>query len=55
MEIKTFPLPDNNCKDFNSFENPNMIQPATFNEAKLATNSLQVKLPPFSVVVLELK
>ena len=48
-------LTSKKLQDFNSFENPNMIQPATFNEAKLVGNSLQVKLPPFSVVVLELK
>ena len=48
-------LTSKKLQDYNSFENPNMIQPANFNEAKLAGNSLQVKLPPFSVVVLELK
>jgi alpha-L-arabinofuranosidase len=42
-------------QDYNSFDEPNKIQPAAFNDAKLSANSLQVKLPPFSVVVLTLK
>ena len=42
-------------QDYNSFEEPNKIQPAEYNNAKLSANSLQVKLPPFSVVVLTLK
>ena len=39
----------------NSFDEANKILPAEFNDAKLAGNLLQVKLPPFSVVVLTLK
>jgi alpha-N-arabinofuranosidase len=42
-------------QDYNSFDQPTKIQPAAFNGAKLAGNTLNVKLPPFSVVVLELK
>ena len=42
-------------QDFNSFEEPNKISPVDFKDAKLAGNSLLVKLPPFSVVVLTLK
>jgi len=42
-------------QDYNSFDEPNKIQPAEFSGAKLAGNNLQVKLPPFSVVVLTLK
>ncbi len=42
-------------QDFNSFNEPNKIQPVEFKDAKLSGNSLQVKLPPFSVVVLTLK
>ncbi len=42
-------------QDFNSFNEPNKIQPVEFKDAKLSGNSLQVKLPPFSVVVLMLK
>ncbi|MFC0772061.1 alpha-N-arabinofuranosidase [Terrimonas alba] len=48
-------LTSKKLQDYNSFENPGKIQPATFNEAKLTGNSLQVKLPPASVVVLALK
>jgi alpha-N-arabinofuranosidase len=42
-------------QDFNSFEQPDKIKPVAFNGAELKNNSVQVKLPPFSVVVLELK
>ncbi len=42
-------------QDYNSFENPGKIKPAVFNGASLKGNSLQVKLPPATVVVLELK
>jgi alpha-N-arabinofuranosidase len=42
-------------QDYNSFEEPGKIQPAAFNNAKISNNTLQVKLPPFSVVVLTLK
>ncbi len=41
--------------DFNDFSNPNKITPQTFKDAKLKGNNLTVKLPPFSVVVLEMK
>ncbi|MCY7420140.1 MAG: alpha-N-arabinofuranosidase [Chitinophagaceae bacterium] len=42
-------------QDHNSFENPNKIKPAMYNGASLSGNSLSVKIPPFSVVVLQLK
>jgi alpha-L-arabinofuranosidase len=42
-------------QDYNSFNEPAKITPADFSEAKLLNNQLQVKLPPFSVVVLTLK
>lgn len=48
-------LTSKKLQDFNSFENPNKIQPAGFNDAKFTGTSLQVKLPPASVVVLTLK
>lgn len=41
--------------DFNSFETPDKLKPVTFNGASLKGSTLTVKLPPFSVVVLELK
>lgn len=42
-------------QDYNSFEVPGKILPKEFKEAKVSNNRLQVKLPPFSVVVLTLK
>lgn len=42
-------------QDYNTFENPGKIQPAAFSGASLKNNVLTVKLPPVSVVVLELK
>jgi alpha-L-arabinofuranosidase len=48
-------LTSKKLQDYNSFDNPSAITPAAFNGAKLAANTLQVTLPPFSVVVLTLK
>jgi alpha-N-arabinofuranosidase len=42
-------------QDYNSFEAPDKIKPASFTGASLKGKSLSVKMPPFSVVVLELK
>jgi alpha-L-arabinofuranosidase len=42
-------------QDYNSFENPAKIKPAAFKGAALNNSTLTVKVPPFSVVVLELK
>jgi alpha-L-arabinofuranosidase len=42
-------------QDFNSFENPEKIRPAEFKGASLKNDVLKVDMPPFSVVVLELK
>ncbi|MFT3680229.1 MAG: alpha-L-arabinofuranosidase C-terminal domain-containing protein [Ferruginibacter sp.] len=42
-------------QEYNSFDDPNKIHPVDFSGAKLAADGLQVKLPPFSVVVLTLK
>jgi alpha-N-arabinofuranosidase len=41
-------------QDHNTFEAPDKVKPEVFKGATLGTN-LKVKLPPFSVVVLELK
>jgi alpha-L-arabinofuranosidase len=41
--------------DHNTFENPERIKPAGFKGITLSGNTLKGKLPPFSVVVLELK
>lgn len=42
-------------QDFNTFEGPEKIKPVAFKDAQLRENNLTLKLPPFSVVVLELK
>jgi len=39
----------------NSFENPEVVKSADFKGAKLNNNSLTIKLPPASVVLLELR
>jgi len=48
-------LTSNKLQNFNSFDEPDKIKPTVFNGATLKSNVLSVKLPPFSVVVLELK
>ena len=48
-------LTSDKLQDYNSFENPNKIKPVIFNQAVLSKNSLKLKMPPFSVIVLELK
>jgi alpha-N-arabinofuranosidase len=42
-------------QDYNSFDKPNKIQPAVFNGAGISGTTLTLKMPAFSVVVLELK
>jgi alpha-N-arabinofuranosidase len=44
-----------NLQDYNSFENPDKIKPTDFTGANLKNNILMLKIPPFSLVVLELK
>lgn len=48
-------LTSTKLQEFNSFENPDRIKPAVFKGATLKGNTLSVKLPPYSVVVLEVK
>ena len=48
-------LTSGKVQDYNTFENPAKVQPASFNGANLSGEVLKVKLPPVSVVVLELK
>jgi alpha-N-arabinofuranosidase len=48
-------LASEKLRDFNTFENPTKIQPKTFSGATLSATQLKVKIPAFSVVVLELK
>ena len=48
-------LTSKKLQDYNSFDKPNVIKPENYKGAKLKGNNLMVKLPPFSVVVLEMK
>lgn len=48
-------LSSKNLQDHNSFQKPDLIQPTAFKGAKLKGNTLTVEIPPFSVVVLEMK
>jgi alpha-N-arabinofuranosidase len=42
-------------QDHNSFDDPMKIKPAVFNGATISGSNLTLKMPPFSVIVLELK
>lgn len=48
-------LISNKLQDYNSFNNPDKIKPAAFNNARIKGSTLNVELPPLSVVVLEMK
>jgi len=48
-------LTSDKLQNYNSFENPNKIVPAVFNGAQLNNSKLNLTIPPYSVVVLELK
>jgi alpha-N-arabinofuranosidase len=48
-------LTSQKLQDFNSFEQPDKVKPAAFKDASLSASTLKIKLPPHSVVVLELK
>lgn len=46
------------CKaitDKNTFEQPDVVKPADFKGAKLKNGKLTVKMPPMSIVALELR
>jgi len=42
-------------QDYNSVENPSLIKPAAFNGAKISGETISLRMPPASVIVLELK
>ena len=48
-------LRSNKLQDYNSFDNPEKIKPAIFTGANISGSTLTLKMPAFSVVVLELK
>jgi alpha-N-arabinofuranosidase len=53
--VKGRMLSSSQLQDHNTFEEPNKIKPLVFNNVSKKGEDLQVTLPPFSVVVLELK
>lgn len=58
LQVKTVTgriLHSEKLQDFNSFTQPQKIKPVAFNDAKLSGDELSLTIPPFSVVVLELK
>ena len=44
-----------NVSDHNTFDNPDKVKPADFNDANIRRNVVTVKIPAKSVVVLEIK
>ena len=48
-------LTSKDAKDYNSFENPNIVTPRPFKDAKLKKNLLSMTLPAKSIVVLTIK
>ena len=48
-------LTSDKIDDYNSFENPDVVCPKEFKDAKISKNTLKVKLPAKSIVTLELK
>jgi len=48
-------LQSGKLQDCNTFEKPGTVAPKPFSGARLGTDELDITLPPFSVVVLELK
>ena len=46
-------LTSNTLQDYNSFDNPNKIEPSNYRGFETSRGKLTVTLPPFSVVVLE--
>jgi alpha-L-arabinofuranosidase len=53
--VKGRVLTSQKIQDHNTFDNPEKVKPATFSGATISSNKLNVKVPPFSVVILELK
>jgi alpha-N-arabinofuranosidase len=44
-----------NLQDHNTFEEPNKVQPGSFNELTVKGDNIEFDIPPFSVIVLEVK
>ena len=45
----------NKVSDYNDFEHPDVVKPAAFKDAKVKKNTLKVKIPAKSIVVLKIK
>jgi alpha-N-arabinofuranosidase len=46
-------LTSSKLQDYNSFENPNKIQPKNFTAYSIKKGKLEITIPPFSIAVLE--
>ena len=58
LELKTVTgqmLTVKDIADKNTFEQPDVVKPVAFKGAKLSKGKLVVKMPPMSIVALELK
>ena len=44
-----------NITDYNSFEQPEVVKPVAFKDAKISKGVLKIKLPAKSIVTLELQ
>ncbi len=53
--VKGSVLKSGKIQDHNSFEKPDLIKPAAYNDFKVEGGNIKVTLPPFSVVVLNVK
>ena len=47
-------LTSSKVQDHNTFDNPEKVVPKTFNDVSISGDNLKVKMPPVSVIVLEL-
>ena len=52
-DIKGRILKSEKIQDHNTFESPNKITPSNFKDFSLKKGTLEVTIPPFSVIVLE--
>ncbi len=53
--VKGSKLQSGKIQDHNTFEKPDLIKPAAFNDFKVEGENIKVTVPPFSVVVLNVK
>jgi alpha-L-arabinofuranosidase len=48
-------LTSKNISDHNNFKTPDAVKPAAFKDFQISNETVTVKIPPFSVIVLEIK